>query len=147
MSDYWDVVEPFWEAINIYDGPELFLRTVNAVPPLSRLMFAAHFCQSEIPNGGFNQFFWNSAGVLAPETVEGFREIGQLEVATLIEAAMDLLGTPYPRDREERQARLSQASEGALDSLDEKFFAFIETEAGGFDEAADRYVERMAQRK
>ncbi|WP_369973953.1 DUF4375 domain-containing protein [Polaromonas sp. SP1] len=33
----------------------------------SRHLFAVHWCQSEICNGGFMQFFANSTGVLAPE--------------------------------------------------------------------------------
>jgi hypothetical protein len=147
MGDYWSTVEPFWDAINIYEGPEAFRQTFDSAPRVSGLMFAAHFCQSEICNGGFDQFLSNSTGVLAPEAVEGFREIGQLQIATLVESAMDLVGSPYPRDREERQGRLSQVPEGALDALDQKFFALIESEAGGFQGAADRYVKRMGQNK
>jgi hypothetical protein len=56
---------------------------------------------------------------------------------------MGLLGSPYPRDREDRQGRLWQIAEGVLDALDQKFFALIESEAGGFQSAADRYVERI----
>ena len=144
MSDYWSAVEPVWDAINIYEGPEIFLQTFSATPIVARLMFAAHFCQSEVCNGGFKQFFWNSTGVLAPEAVEGFRAIGQLDSAALVESAMDQIGTPYPRDREMRQERLSRIPEDALDSLDERFIALIETEAGGFEQAASRYVQRMS---
>jgi hypothetical protein len=109
-------------------------------------MFAAHFCQSVVCSGGFEQFFWDPTGVLAPEAVEGFREIGLPQAAALIEAAMDLLGPPYPRDRGERKSRLSQVPEGALDALDEIFFVLIKSEEGGFIAAANRYVERIAQR-
>jgi hypothetical protein len=35
----------------------------------------------------------------------------------------------------------------SLDALDEKFFALIESEAGGFENAADGCVERMGQRE
>jgi len=147
MGDYWTTVEPVWDAINIYDGPEVFRETFDSAPRVSGLMFAAHFCQSEICNGGFHQFFSNSTGVLAPEAVDGFREIGQSQIAVLVESAMDLVGSPYPRDREERQGRLLQVPEGTLDALDEKFFVLIESEAGGFEKAADRYVERMGQSK
>jgi hypothetical protein len=147
MGDYWSTVEPFWDAININDGPEVFRETFDSAPRVSGLMFAGHLCQSEICNGGLHQFFWNSTGVLAPEAVEGFREIGQSQIAALVESAMDLVGSPYPRGREERQGRLSQIPKGTLDALDEKFFALIESEAGGFEKAADRYVERMGQSK
>jgi hypothetical protein len=143
MSRYWDIVEPVWDVTNIYEGPDVFCETYNAAPKCARLMFAAHFCQSVVCNGGFHQFFFNSTGVLAPEAVESFREISQLEIASLLESAMRLLDHPYPRDRAERQQRLAEVPEGALDALDEKFFALIESENGGFESAADNYVERM----
>jgi len=136
---YWSIVEPVWDAINI-DSPEVFAQTFGSVPRASGLMFAAHFCHSEICNGGFHQFFWNSTGVLAPEAVEGFRDIGQTQVAALIEKGMSLFGSVYPRDRKERQARLTEVSRSSLDALDETFYSLIDSEAGGFTAAADRYA-------
>lgn len=141
---YWSIVKPVWDAINIYDGPEVFVKTFGSAPTASRLMFAAHFCQSEICNGGFHQFFWNATGVLAPEAVQGFREIGQPQVAALIEKGMSLFGSVYPRDREQRQARLSEISRNSLDALDDTFDSLIDLEGGGFAAAADRYAAAVA---
>jgi hypothetical protein len=146
MRNYWDIVGALWDVIDIYEGLEVFRQTYNSVPRESGLMFAAHFCQSEVCSGGFEQFFWNPTGVLAPEAVQGFREIGLPQLAALIESAMELLGPPYPRDRNERKSRLSQVPEGTFDALDETFFALIKSEEGGFEAAANRYVERMSQR-
>ena len=146
IKEYWDIVGPVWNVIDIYEGPEVFWQTYNSVPRESGLMFAAHFCQSEVCSGGFEQFFWNPTGVLAPEAVEAFREIGLPQIAALIESAMDLLGSAYPRDRNERKSCLSQVPEAALDALDETFFALIKSEEGGFKAAANRYVERLDQR-
>ena len=145
MCDYWDVVGALWDVIDIYEGPGGFRQTYNSVPRESGLMFAAHFCQSDVCSGGFEQFFWNPTGVLAPEAVEAFGEIGLPRLAAVIESAMDLLGPPYPRNRDERKSRLSQVPEGAFDDLDESFFALIKSEEGGFKAAANRYVERMGQ--
>jgi Domain of unknown function (DUF4375) len=142
---YWSIVEPVWDAINIYDGPEVFAQTFASAPRASGLLFAAHFCQSEICNGGFGQFFGNSTGVLAPEAVEGFREIGQLEVAALIEKAIGLFGSVYPRDRNERETFLTHVSRSSLDALDEMFYSLIDSEAGGFIVAADRYAAAVKQ--
>jgi hypothetical protein len=75
---YWSLIEPVWDEIEIYSGPEEFSRTFAGVPRSAGLLFAAHFCQSEVCNGGFNQFFSNSTGVLAPEAIEGFKAIGQV---------------------------------------------------------------------
>lgn len=125
---------------DIYDSPEVFAQTFATAPRASGLVFAAHFCMSEICNGGFHQFFWNSTGVLAPEAVDGFREIGQNQVAALIEKAMSLLGSVYPRDRGERQAQLAEVSRSSLDALDETYYSLIDAEADGFTAAADRYA-------
>ena len=54
-------------------------------------MFAAHFCRSEVCSDELEPFFWNPTGVLAPEAVEGFREIRLPRLAALVESAMDLL--------------------------------------------------------
>jgi hypothetical protein len=141
---YWAVVEPVWEKIDIYEGPETFVRTYAGAAKTARLLYAAHFCQSEVCNGGFDQFFWNSTGVLGPEAVEGFRAIGMSCTADLVQEAMEQLGEPYPRDREERQARLEGVSQDHLDKLDQEFFKLIVSENGGFARAADKYAGRTA---
>ena len=68
---YWSLVEPHWERISIYDGGATFLRQFLTTPVRSRHLFAAHWCMSEVYNGGFHQFFHNSTGVLAPEAAAG----------------------------------------------------------------------------
>ena len=143
---YWTLVDPIWEAVSIYDGPEVFLLQYTAAPEASRVLLAAHWCQSEICNGGFEQFFFNSTGVLAPEAVEAFRKIGMPQIASLIERAMSVFGTIYPRDRAARCAALddicgaSQNDGEAFGDLDDSFFVLIESEKGGFEAAADAYA-------
>lgn len=78
-EEYWAVLDQYWDVIDI-DSPEVFESTFNRVPRSVGLLYAAHFCQSEVCNGGFTQFFWNSTGVLGPEAVEGFRAIGRKEL-------------------------------------------------------------------
>lgn len=145
--DYWDLVEPIWEAISIYDGPENFLRQYNSAPEAARTLFAAHWCQSEICNGGFDQFFSNSTGVLAPEAVVAFQKIGMLETAALVERAMLLLGDSYPRDRDTREEAIETAWEASSDQengpfgdMDPLFFTLIKEECGGFGNAADAFA-------
>src|SRR5580704_9011076 len=98
-EQYWSMVEPVWDDIEIYQGPEEFVRTFAKVPRPAGLLFAAHFCESEVCNGGFDQFFSNSTGVLAPEAIEGFKAIGQNLVAVIIQEACCLFGEPFPRER------------------------------------------------
>jgi hypothetical protein len=142
---YWDIVEPYWDVINIYDGTEAFQQSYRSAPKASRLLFAVHFATSEICNGGFHQFFHNSTGVLAPEAAEGFREIGQGEIASIVESAITRFGVPYPRDRELRVELLSHMSKSDWEPLEERFYKLLDSEAGGFENAADAYATRSSQ--
>lgn len=144
---YWNLVEPIWETVSIHDGPDVFLRQYGSSHEASRVLFSAHWCQAEICNGGFEQFFLNSTGVLAPEGVEAFRKIGMPQTAVLIEQAMSVFGSSYPRDRDARQDALEAAwdaagedDNGPFGYLDDSFFAQIETENGGFESSADAYA-------
>ena len=107
---YWRLIEPFADAISIYDGPTIFLEHYRKVPIKVGLLFAAHWCQSEVCNGGFHQFFSNSTGVLGPEALDAFQAMGLKEWAALLEEAMRFFGSPYPREREKRRALLTKYS-------------------------------------
>jgi Domain of unknown function (DUF4375) len=143
MPAAWDLVEPIWEQIEIHEGSARFLEAFSAVPEPVGLLFAAYWTQSEIYNGGFNQFFANSTGVLAPEAVRGFRAIGQVQTAAVVQRAMERFGRVYPRGRDERFAVAESVEEFSFDDLDEEFYRYLESEQGGFENAADSYAERV----
>lgn len=102
----WRMIEAYSEAVSIYDGASTFLNGFEKVPIPARHLLAVRWCDYEVCNGGFHQFFHNSTGVLAPEALEGFRTIGLNECADLLEAAMSKFGKLYPRDRAARQTSL-----------------------------------------
>ncbi|MDH3228918.1 MAG: DMP19 family protein [Alphaproteobacteria bacterium] len=151
-QDYWDHIEPFWESVSIYDGPEEFLLRFTEMPEHAAHLFALHWCASEVCNGGFHQFFFNSTGVLAPEAVAGFRAIGMPQTAAVVAAAMASFGEPYPRDREERQDALDaldreDADDDDWDSpfgdIDNRFYDFLGSENGGMERAAESFAARF----
>lgn len=140
---YWTVVEQIHTKINIYDSGESYLQSLEEVRPELGRLYAAHLCQSEVCNGGFEQFFFDSSGILAPEAVEGFEAIGQESIALLVKGALEKFGEPYPRERFDRVAILDDMDEETaetLTALEENFFDLIGKEAGGFEAAADRYA-------
>ena len=146
---YWRAIEPYWESVSIYDGPSVLARDLSHVPRGVADMFSAHWCQSEVRNGGFHQFFYNSTGVLAPEAVDGFRAIGIATCSLLVVKAMDFFPKPYPRERRVRIEILDQhalelrEAEDPFDRIDDRFYDVIDTENGGFDAAADRYASSL----
>jgi hypothetical protein len=152
---YWSTLDPIWDAIKI-DTPDVFAQTFGAIPRSIGLLYAAHFCQSEVCNGGFTQFFWNSTGVLAPEAVEGFMAIGQAQVANVVRRAMEMLGAPFQRDRAARwqalevlrgepnkeiqSGRPNYRNIALFGPLEDEFNSLLAREAGGFEIAADSYA-------
>lgn len=110
------------------------------------LLVAAHWCQSEVCNGGLHQFFSNSTGVLAPEAIRGFELLQIAEVPRIVAAAVAMFGSTYPRDREARSHRLSElerAGDRRSDwdpfyELDEQFYEA--TGSSEFADQADRFV-------
>jgi hypothetical protein len=150
-TSYWELVEPVWLRLNSawhpYD-PHEFLQEFHAVPREVGHLYAAHWCHSEVCNGGLRQFFWNSTGLLAPESRDGFRGIGIAELSDVLDAALEHFGDPYERDKGEREAMLEiEEWRGndlvdALAVLSERFFNAADT----WEPAADAYAERFARR-
>lgn len=121
IKSYWDFIEPYWDVFDIYNGPEGFESSTRGAPRSAVLLYAAHFCHSEVHNGGFLQFFWNNTGVLAPEAIEGYRAIGVPSMGEALTNAVRLLGSPYPRARDERWDALLVASGHSESELREIF--------------------------
>jgi hypothetical protein len=145
--DYWTLVEPVWLRLNRSwdDGPEAFIRRFRSIQLEIGHLYAAHWCQSEVCNGGLEQFFFNSTGLLAPEALEGFRAISTTELAKALGAAMNQFGSPYPRDRAARQKYLSKLKRGArrkhdpFEDWDDQFYKWEQN----WEKAADAYATRF----
>lgn len=146
-ADYWSLVEPYWLPLNRAwdDGPEAFVRKFLSVPPAIGHLYATHWCQSEVCNGGLHQFFYNTTGLLAPEALDGFHAIGAVVPAEILAEAMKWFGATYPRDRAKRQALLpashARGNNDPLRRLDERFYEW----ADKWQSAADTYADRATQ--
>ncbi|WP_091384241.1 DMP19 family protein [Microbulbifer marinus] len=147
MSEsYWRFVEPIWHTVSIYDGGEVFLQEFRKATEKQRHLYATHWAQSEIMNGGLGQFFSNSTGVLAPEAVEGFKAIGMPNCASSLLGAMELFGNEYPRDRDTRDQLLEDFfdkygdEENPMDVYEVAIAEELEEESGGFEVAANNYA-------
>jgi hypothetical protein len=145
-ADYWSVLEPFWDHVNIYDGPDQFLATYQAIPVVPRVLYAAHFCESEITNGGLHQFFSNDTGVLAPEAIQSFRALRLPTAAAILAEAMTFFGPVYPRDRATRLERLGtipgeERSEwDPFFHLDDQFYESLGPAHRAFFDALDLFA-------
>jgi len=145
IESYWDLVDPYWEKISIYHGPERLDSDLTKAPRHVQVLFCVHWHNSEVCNGGFDQFFFNSTGVLAPQAVAGYRVLGRPDLAEMLEYAMRLLGKQYPRDLDQRERKLRKwGVSKKLFKLDDKYFDVYEAQvhAGPLYECMDEFARR-----
>lgn len=84
--------------------------------------------EKEVNNGGFSQYFINSSGDFAHETVLSLRAIGADKTAEILQQAIDQFPNKrVPKDREERIRMVEKIEPKANDEwnrLDSKFFEY-----------------------
>lgn len=131
----WVVLERLWDAASIYDGRAKLVETLKLASPGQVALYAVWWTQSEVRNGGMRQYFHNDTGVLAPEAIEGFRRIGEVEVSEALRRAVEAFPGGYSPDTRERQARLQDEEPEAFEAASQAIFA-----AAGLFERAAAYV-------
>ncbi len=86
--------------------------------------------QGEVNNGGFDQYFFNSAGNDAEIALAGLRDIGAFKARELLEQAMAVFpGGKSPADRFKRQeemVKIRNQSELVWEKCDREFFKLPE---------------------
>jgi len=84
--------------------------------------------EREINNGGFNQYFINSSGNFAHQTIQSLKDIGANTTAGILQKAIDQFpDKKVPQDRDQRIVIIEDIEETAnkvWEELDEKFFEY-----------------------
>lgn len=92
--------------------------------------------EAEVNNGGFDQYYFNSAGDMAVATVESLKAIGAPNTASLLAAA----NSEFPESTPPANRSLRQ---GALDRIRGKArFSALESE---FYKDSEKLITRLAQ--
>ena len=139
---YWQLIDPYWLTLNAsWDrGATAFLSALGAVPPKAQHLYACHWCQSEVVNGGLYQFFYNTTGILAPESVAGFQAVGANELAAIVADSMSYFGPGYPRDRHIRLSALPKSQGDTFAASDAKFYHWMQARHHRWELLADSYA-------
>ncbi|QCW98861.1 DUF4375 domain-containing protein [Aggregatimonas sangjinii] len=91
-----------------------------------RILLIIENLEREINNGGFHQFYWNSSGDYAMETVTALKQIGAIKTARVVKKANDQFPNGFvPEGRDERSEILdliSKKSSEYWNTLDTKFY-------------------------
>ncbi|MBI5297176.1 MAG: DMP19 family protein [Chloroflexi bacterium] len=93
-----------------------------------RVLHHIYWLESEVNNGGFQQYFDNSSGDYAIDTPSALEEIGAKHTANLMKRANDLFPNGAPsRDRQQRLEQLDSFDEtnrNKFEDLDSEFFKY-----------------------
>ena len=101
---------------------------INAGPdslaPIELLAVGVWMLEAEVNNGGFDQYYFNSAGDMAIRTVDSLKSIGATNTASLLAAAnAEFQNSAPPTDRTLRQDLLEEMRDRvSFSPLEQEFF-------------------------
>jgi hypothetical protein len=92
---------------------------VKTLSAAERVFLSVWNLEAEVNNGGFEQYYMNSAGDNALETPGALREIGATQAAAIVEEANSLFGpSGPPADRDARTRALESLGKTATDAFE-----------------------------
>jgi len=96
-----------------------------------RRLLAAYWLEAEVNNGGFDQYFFNSAGDNAEAALAGLKDMGAAGAAGLLERSIAVFpGGKPPTDRFKRQEVMQQIaaqSKPVWEKCDSEFYKLTES--------------------
>ena len=113
---------------------------LEALEPAVATAVLLHALEAEVNNGGFDQFFLNTSGRFARQTVEALHAIGADHTSKLLESAIAIA---YPEGYPDNAADHENTtdSDEALDALGELDEQFLEYE-DPLTDLVNEYLER-----
>ncbi len=135
MSDIWNIQSPedlVSEMANAVLEKCDYGEHTEVLTPEERRFYLVHILWMEVNNGGFDQYFCNSSGDDAPETLAVLRSMGANFVADLMEKSLIQFGETYPTDWDERNDLTNgwEEEDPRFAVMAECADAFYEDEAG-----------------
>lgn len=122
FGEYCKVIGSIREELNAIDPQTDWIELLSEK---RRVVLAADEWESEVNNGGFDQFYVNSSGDYANVVPESLRTLGRPDVAELVERANAQFPGGVPPHRAARLAqmdRLPESARKAWHELDTRFF-------------------------
>ena len=105
-------------------------RSFNSLTDAEKNFFAVDYLISEVNNGGFDQYFFNSSGEYANEALLGLKKIGAIKTASIVQNSFSIFPEhKVPKDRQERwklMGKDKEKNQRILEELDDKFYEYPE---------------------
>ncbi|MEZ6024188.1 MAG: DUF4375 domain-containing protein [Hyphomonadaceae bacterium] len=135
-----DAIAPLWWGVQ----PSIDVAAWKAgLAPYTRpqqLVYAMVWHGAEAGNGGHDQFFWNTTGIVWRDALEGYREARIGDVAALLAAAVARMGGDPPLEKVAR-CQLMNFKKPNFDDMDDAFFPILN---GDLNDRIMHYVRNHA---
>lgn len=117
------IQEILWKKTELFDDFE----NLNEA---EKTFLYVEILETEINNGGFDQYFFNSSGNYSQETLEALKKIGAIKTAKIVEEAYSYFPeSPIPKNNEKRREILenidAQTTEKWIE-LEDAFYLYQE---------------------
>jgi hypothetical protein len=135
----WDVIDIMWEHVNFYDELADYRRSIEPATKGQLAIYACTWYMSEVSNGGHDQFFFNSTGMVWQDALDGFALLGAEKHRAILAEAVAVFPNGKPSfARGVRCHQLESADTSSFDALDSRLY--------GIDEDLDalfaRYIDQ-----
>jgi len=91
------------QRVDLASPPATVEAQLVALPKDYRTLAVLGIFMDEFMNGGVHQFFYDDAGILAPQVVEAMRDVGLERQANVLAKALAQFSEPYPLDTKVRR--------------------------------------------
>lgn len=115
------IIDPLWWSVSIYDGEERYNFDLDKYSLPQRYVLAIQWYVAEVNNGGHDQFYFNSTGIVWKDALKGLQEVGHERAYDILKASVDRFGGIPSMDRDERQEQLENGDIN-FDDLDSAFY-------------------------
>ena len=133
----WDVISVMWEHVNFYEDEETYKQSIEPATKGQLAIYACTWYISEVKNGGHDQFFFNSTGMVWQDALNGFVLLGAEKYCQILSEAIAVFPNSNPaKDRQKRMDQLALVNKALLDDLDNRLYLLGEE----FDTDALRYI-------
>jgi hypothetical protein len=133
-----DVIGVMWEIVDFYQDKATYDKSSAPATRGQRAIYACTWYLCEVENGGHDQFFFNSTGMVWQDALDGLKLIGAEPFLEIYQQALACFPESTPSfDRTERTEQLNSIEPGVLDVLDNPVYDFV----GGLEPYFNKYIQ------
>ena len=121
-GDPFEIIDPVWWTANIYESYSDYEKSLFNFSQEQRFIFAICWYMTEVNNGGHEQFFYNSTGIVWKDVLDAFNKIGADRNVAILKDAINLFTENPSFNRKERIRQMKNYDNEKSDIIDDKYY-------------------------